>query len=81
MPGKGKPFVKGNPDGRAGRPPGVPNKSSRDARELAQKLVTGLAYVAGLRQRLIDGKLGALEGSRPQPGVGKELCKIPVDGL
>jgi hypothetical protein len=39
----------------------VPNKTSRDARELAQRLVSDPRYVEALQQRLIDGKLGALE--------------------
>ena len=56
---RGKPFTKGDP--RAGRPPGSPNKTGRDARELAQKLVCDPEYVEGLRARLIAGKLGALE--------------------
>ena len=59
MPGKGKPFTAGDP--RAGRPPGSPNKTGRDARELAQRLVCDPEYVEGLRTRLIAGKLGALE--------------------
>ena len=58
MANKGS-FRPGDP--RAGRPAGVPNKTGRDARELAQKLVTNPEYVEGLRARLIAGKLGALE--------------------
>jgi hypothetical protein len=59
MPGKGKPFVTGDP--RAGRPRGTPNKTSRDARLLAQSLVSDAQYLENLRQRLIDGKAGDLE--------------------
>ena len=58
MANKGR-FVPGDP--RAGRPPGTPNKTSRDARALAQRLVSDPTYLEGLKQRLIDGKLGALE--------------------
>ena len=56
---RGKPFVKGDP--RAGRPPGSQNKTGRDARILAQSLVSDPEYLANLRQRLIDGKAGDLE--------------------
>jgi len=59
MPGKGKPVVNGDP--RAGRPLGSPNKTGADARRLAQSLVNDPEYLATLRQRLIDGKLGDLE--------------------
>jgi hypothetical protein len=61
MLGKGKPFQPGDP--RAGRPPGVPNKTSLAARELAQRLLSDPAYVEKLKTRLIDGKLGALEAT------------------
>jgi hypothetical protein len=59
MPGKGKPFMPGDP--RAGRPPGSQNKTGRDARLLAQSLVTDPDYLEKLKQRLIDGKAGDLE--------------------
>jgi hypothetical protein len=90
MPGKGKPFVPGDP--RAGRPPGVPNKTGRDARELAQKLVTDPEYVEGLRDRLIGGKLGNLEGilwayafgpppSHPITALSEALENLPLQDL
>jgi hypothetical protein len=59
MPGKGEPFVNGDP--RAGRPKGTPNKTGRDARLLAQSLVSDPAYLENLKQRLVDGKAGDLE--------------------
>jgi hypothetical protein len=61
MPNKppGRPFVKGDP--RAGRPKGSQNKTGRDARILAQSLVTDPEYLGKLRARLIDGKAGDLE--------------------
>jgi hypothetical protein len=58
MANKGS-FKPGDP--RAGRPPGSQNKTGRDARILAQSLVSDPAYIANLRQRLIDGKAGDLE--------------------
>jgi hypothetical protein len=60
MPGKGTPFTPDDP--RAGRPKGALNKTSRDARQLAQGLVTDPAYLERLKTRLLDGKLdGAME--------------------
>jgi hypothetical protein len=56
---RGKPFTKGDP--RAGRPPGAINRTSRDARELAQRLLSDPVYLKNLQQRLIDGKAGDLE--------------------
>jgi hypothetical protein len=58
MANKGS-FVPG--DARAGRPKGSQNKTGRDARLLAQSLVTDPAYLEKLKQRLIDGKAGDLE--------------------
>jgi hypothetical protein len=58
MANKGS-FKPGDP--RAGRPPGSQNKTGRDARILAQSLVSDPDYIANLRQRLIDGKAGDLE--------------------
>lgn len=63
MPGKGRgagrPFLPGNPDGRAGRRPGSLNQTKRDARELAQRLLNDPAYQENLRERLTTGKLDA----------------------
>jgi hypothetical protein len=58
MANKGS-FTPGDP--RAGRPQGSQNKTGRDARAMAQRLVCDPEYVEGLRVRLIAGKLGALE--------------------
>jgi hypothetical protein len=52
-------FKPGDP--RAGRPKGTPNKTGRDARILAQSLVTDPEYLDKLKQRLVDGKAGDLE--------------------
>ena len=58
MANKGS-FKLGDP--RAGRPPGRQNNVKKEARQLCLELVTNEAYVAALRQRLIDGKAGDLE--------------------
>lgn len=62
MANKGS-FVPGDP--RAGRPKGTPNKTGRDARLLAQSLVTDPEYLEKLKQRLIDGKLGQTASKFP----------------
>jgi hypothetical protein len=87
MPGKGKPFTTGDP--RAGRPQGSPNKTGRDARAMAQRLVCDPEYVEGLRTRLIAGKLGTLEQvlwayafgpppERPISALGDALEELPL---
>ena len=56
-PGKGKPFLPGNPDGRAGRPPGALNQTMKAARDFAQRLLNDPEYQAFVRERLLSGKL------------------------
>jgi len=61
MPRKatGRPFLPGNPDGRAGRPQGTLNHTTREARELCQRLLSDPEYQAALKERLLSGKLTA----------------------
>jgi hypothetical protein len=65
------------------------NKTGRDARELAQRLVTDPEYVQGLWDRLIAGKLGALEQvlwayafgpppERPITALSEALERLPL---
>jgi hypothetical protein len=75
---RGKPFTKGDP--RAGRPPGAPNRTSRDARELAQRLLSDPAYVESLQTRLLAGKLGELEKVLWQYAYGPPPTH-PVDDM
>ena len=68
MANKGS-FKPGDP--RAGRPPGSQNKTSKDARILAQSLVTDPEYLDKLKQRLIDGKAADLEKTLWEYAFGK----------
>lgn len=47
------PFTPGHNKG--GRPPGVPNKVTKQVKEIAQRLLTGDDYRKNLRRRLRDG--------------------------
>ena len=58
MANKGR-FTPGDP--RAGRRSGSLNKTSKDARELAQRLVSDPEYLEALKERLRAGKAGDLE--------------------
>jgi hypothetical protein len=77
MANKGS-FVPG--DARAGRPKGSINKTGRDARMLAQSLVTDPAYLANLKERLINGKAGDLEKELWRYAFG-EPPKHPVSAM
>jgi hypothetical protein len=81
MPGKGKPFVNGDP--RAGRPKGRENNAKKEARQLARELVSNDAYVDALRQRLIDGKAGDLEKTLWQYAYGEppKYAPSPLDDI
>ena len=81
MPGKGRPFTAG--DSRAGRPPGRQNNVKREVRHLARDLVSNPEYMAALRQRLIDGKAGALEPIIWQYAYGEppKYAPSPLDDL
>jgi hypothetical protein len=78
MPGKGKPFAPGDP--RAGRPKGAPNKTSRDARLLAQSLVSDPEYVQKLKARLLEGKAAHMEALLWHYAYGAPPSK-PVDAM
>jgi hypothetical protein len=52
--GSFKPGQSGNP---SGRPPGAVNKVTQEVRELTRGLVDDPEYQAGLRERLLEGKL------------------------
>ena len=61
-----------------GRQKGVPNKVTRDSREMAARLVTDPAYVANLRERLVEGKAPHMETLLHHYAYGKP--KETVDG-
>ena len=53
---RGKPFAKGH-KGIGGRKPGVPNRVTREGREVALRLVTDAQYQKALQERLRQGRV------------------------
>lgn len=72
-------FVKGDP--RAGRPPGVPNKATLEAKEACSGLVDDPAYRKRLRRRLLAGKLApAVETMLWHYAKGKPKETVGLEG-
>ena len=61
-----------------GRPKGAVNKTTRDSREMATKLVTDAVYVANLQMRLREGKAPHMETLLHHYAYGKP--KETLDG-
>ena len=73
MPGKGKPFLAGNPDGHAGCPPGALNQTTKAARDFAQRLLNDPEYQGFVRERLALGRGRGLDGQRQHGQQGAHL--------
>ena len=71
--GPGRPFQKGNP----GRPPGIPNKLTRDVKQFLDDLVTDVDVQEAVRDRLKKGDtvgfFRALENAIGKPTERHEL--------
>ena len=78
MPGKGKPFEKG--DTRAGRRKGAINKATRDIKEWAQKFLSSPDYVASAERRALAGKAPHLEVLWHHYGYGKPKDIVKHEG-
>lgn len=78
---RGKPFKPGTKPG-PGRPPGALNKTTREARDIAQGLLEDKAYADNLRTRLRRGKLApAVEQMLWFYAYGKPSDNVNIAGL
>ena len=65
--------------GGPGRPKGVQNRVTVEAREYATRLVTDPAYISGLERRLIEGTAGSMEPLLWAFAYGKPKERLEVD--
>jgi hypothetical protein len=61
---------------RGGRKPGTPNKISREARELARRLLSGPEYWNGLKTRLAQGQAPRVELHLWELAYGKPRMEL-----
>lgn len=66
------------PGGKRGRPKGVPNKATQEAKAVCSRIVDDPAYRAALRKRMIDGSAGAMEAVVWAYAKGKPKDEPPL---
>jgi len=71
-------FVKGDP--RCGRPPGRPNKATREIRAFARETLEAPAYVESLNRRLLRGSAPHMETLLHHYAYGKPPDKVEMTG-
>lgn len=75
----GRPFTKGDP--RAGRPKGVPNKVTREAKALAKSIIEDAEYQGRLLRDARRGKLAPpIEAQLWHYAYGKPKEHVAVEG-
>ena len=62
---------------RRGRPKGVPNKVTREAKEVCGRIIDDPKYRAALRKRMIEGTAGAMEAVVWAYAKGKPKDEAP----
>lgn len=75
--GPGRKFKKGE----GGRPKGVPNKATREIKEVARGLLEAPEYLAALKRRLAKGTAGPVEVTLYHYGYGKPKETVAHEGL
>jgi hypothetical protein len=66
--------------GEGGRKPGSVNKTTREIREFAQRMLEDPEYVAALKIRLKRGTAGAIEPLLYHYGYGKPKDTLEIEG-
>lgn len=70
------PFKKGE----GGRPKGIPNKATREIKEIARALLEDPTYLKTLEERLSKGTAGAVEGILYYYAYGKPKEQLEHSG-
>lgn len=63
-----------------GRPKGVPNKTTVESREFADRILSDPAYVVSLRRRVLAGKAPHMETLLAQYRWGKPKDTVALEG-
>ena len=65
--------------GAGGRPPGIPNKATKEIKAIARKLLEDPDYQAALKYRLRTGEAGAVEVALYHYAYGKPKDTVLIE--